>query len=104
MNDKTLVERLRQTESSGADIAGIKTIWYRNPEGPEAADTIEAQAEEKKALQSRIETLEAALGWYADKDNWRTKGHPQIDWNDKPILRDQGRRAKQALEGEQHVD
>ena len=63
-----------------------------------------AESEQIAFMRSRIETLEAALGWYADKDNWRTKGHPQIDWNDKPILRDQGRRAKQALEGEQHVD
>jgi len=39
-----LVKRLRKVEP---DAPGERTRWYRNPDGPEAAD--------------RIETLEAAL-------------------------------------------
>ena len=46
-----LVKRLRKVEP---DLPGERTRWYRNPDGPEAAD--------------RIEQLEAALvniwGWY----------------------------------------
>jgi len=34
-----IVERLRRVES-GDGIGEQKTCWYRNPDGPEAADTI----------------------------------------------------------------
>ena len=96
MNDKTLALLNEVTNSLADDIEDFSCGELR-----QALYRAIAQREEAA---TRIEALEAALGWYADKDNWRTKGHPQIDWNDKPILRDQGRRAKQALEGEQHVD
>ncbi|MFH1806844.1 MAG: hypothetical protein ABID63_18340 [Pseudomonadota bacterium] len=43
------------------------------------------------------ERLRAALEFYADPVTWRTVGHPQIDWENKPILKDQGERAREAL-------
>ena len=45
-----LVKRLRKVEP---DAPGERTRWYRNPDGPEAAD--------------RIEQLEAALREIADQ-------------------------------------
>jgi hypothetical protein len=47
-----LCERLRAVESSGH--GGVTTNWNRNPDGPQAAATIERQAAE-------IERLRAAL-------------------------------------------
>ena len=54
MTDKTLIERLRKVESNAVNYTDIATNWYRNPDGPEAADTIETQA-------SQIASLTAAL-------------------------------------------
>lgn len=54
MDDKTLIERLRAVESSRPDSIGISTNWYRNPDGPDAADAL-------TTLSARVETLEAAL-------------------------------------------
>ena len=55
-----IVERLRKVESNKRDITGIgtSTCWYRNPEGPEAANEIERL---RAALQlSRNECAEIA--------------------------------------------
>jgi hypothetical protein len=43
-----LCERLRAVESSGH--GGVTTHWHRNPDGPEAAGTIERQAAEIERL------------------------------------------------------
>ena len=48
----TLLERLRKVEPEGGDEN--RTRWYRNPDGPEAANEIEW-------LQARVRELEAAL-------------------------------------------
>ena len=53
-----LCERLRVVESSGH--GGVTTNWNRNPDGPEAADTLERQAAE-------IERLREALVAKADE-------------------------------------
>ncbi len=47
-----LCERLRAVESSGH--GGVTTNWYRNPEGPEAADTLERQAAEIERLRGAL--------------------------------------------------
>jgi hypothetical protein len=62
-----LCERLRAVESSQgpsnwSDIRQVTTKWYRNPDGPEAADTLERQAAE-------IERLRATLGYYSYADD-----------------------------------
>lgn len=44
-----------------------------------------------------IDKLEKALEFYANPEYWKTKGHLQIDWNDKPILHDGGRIAREVL-------
>jgi len=52
-----LCERLRAVESSrkfGVTTA-VTTNWHRNPEGPEAADTIERQAAEIERLRGALE-------------------------------------------------
>lgn len=43
------------------------------------------------------ERLEGVLGFYADPENWRTKGHPQIDAMDTPVRHDKGKVAREAL-------
>jgi hypothetical protein len=51
-----LCERLRAVESSGH--GGVTTNWHRNPEGPEAADTLERQAAEIERLRGGLERVE----------------------------------------------
>lgn len=60
-----LVKRLRKVEP---DAPGERTRWYRNPDGPEAANRIESLeagfqvADEKwSKISARCEALEAAL-------------------------------------------
>jgi len=55
-----LCERLRAGESSRHD--GVATNWHRNPDGPEAADTLERQAVENKRLQGALEEADARIG------------------------------------------
>jgi hypothetical protein len=54
-----LCERLRAVESSGH--GGVTTNWHRNPDGPEAADTLERQAAEIKRLRGALEVARHAL-------------------------------------------
>lgn len=67
----------------------------------EAADTIEAQAEEKKALQSRIEALEAALRFYARENSWKSCG-VYMSGQSQPSSAevDRGNKARKALENQ----
>ena len=56
-----LVERLLKVESGNADfVTGLCTNWHRNPDGPEAAAAIEAQA-------ARIAELEGGLKPFATR-------------------------------------
>lgn len=49
------------------------------------------------AARERIAELEAALTFYADGANWRTRGHPQIDAHDTAVNFDRGARARNAI-------
>lgn len=50
-----LVARLRAVESSTDGLSdSVTTCWYRNPNGPEAADTIEQQEAEIKRLRETL--------------------------------------------------
>jgi len=94
-----LCERLRKPRR-----AGRVSQMLINPDGLEAADTLERQAAE-------IERLRGALEFYADEDNWfgvyMTGRGPMVDdwsidghpyWPDgKP-----GKTARAALTGEDH--
>lgn len=62
-----LVERLRANVGSTPDSMGVRTVWLRNPDGPEAAD--------------RIEKLERALRTIASNDESSIDG----DGNPMPI-------------------
>ena len=56
-----LVERLLKVESHNAGgVSGLCTNWYRNPDGPEAAAVIHAQA-------ATIERLDADCSGIADQ-------------------------------------
>ena len=60
-----LVEKLRAIESSmrfGATTA-VTTNWYRNPEGPEAADLIERLAAPMEAVAWREKVARDCLFW-----------------------------------------
>jgi hypothetical protein len=50
-----LCERLRAVESSGH--GGVTTNWYRNPDGIEAADTLERQAAEIERLRELLRCI-----------------------------------------------
>jgi hypothetical protein len=57
-----LCERLRVVESSRepSDWSGIRQVttnWHRNPDGPEAADTLERQAAEIERLREVVDEL-----------------------------------------------
>jgi hypothetical protein len=54
-----LCERLRAVESSGH--GGVTTNWRRNPDGPEAADTLERQAAENERLREALEEADRLL-------------------------------------------
>jgi len=47
-----LCKRLRAVESSGH--GDVTTNWHRNPDGPEAADTLERQAAEIERLRDAL--------------------------------------------------
>jgi len=51
---------LRAVESSRHD--GVTTNWYRNPDGPQAADTLERQAGEIERLRGALEEIKALPG------------------------------------------
>ena len=71
-----LCERLRAVESSRepSDWSGIRQVttnWHRNPDGPEAADTLERQAAENKRLRVALERI-------ADPRNIHFAGDAQV--------------------------
>ena len=65
------------------------TRWYTNPDGPEAADRIDALEAENKALREGLE-------FYSDKANWLV---PYIAAS--PVVIDGGHRARALLEKEE---
>jgi len=56
-----LVKRLRKVEP---DAPGERTRWYRNPDGPEAADRIEAL---EAALRLGIDMREKQKAYFKDR-------------------------------------
>jgi len=104
-----LVKRLRKVE--GGNHYGA-TVWYKNPDGPEAADRIEKletnfqnQLEwylsNKRVLDDRIKKLEAALRPFA---KWADAYDPEENdddreaWDHAPTI-GMLRAARKALEG-----
>jgi hypothetical protein len=94
-----LCERLRAVESSQgpsnwSDIRQVTTKWYRNPDGPKAAKTLERQAAEIERLRGALEKI--------------SKGGPDTNRPPRPKYTDgfdegcawAGRLARAALTGE----
>jgi len=63
-----LLERLRKVEHGPTRLPGLTTNWYRNPDGPEAADEIErlqrACTFDKDGLMERLRGLQGAADKY----------------------------------------
>lgn len=51
---RALIEQLRKVEGTDPDIVGVATVWNRNPDGPEAADTILAMVEDNKRMREAL--------------------------------------------------
>jgi hypothetical protein len=87
-----LCERLRAVESSQgpsnwSDIRQVTTKWYRNPDGPKAAKTLERQAAEIKRLRDKVEGLESDLrcavqvAYNRGATEWARLNYPDmIEW------------------------
>jgi len=58
-NSAGVVQRLRKVEGTSPDSIGISTCWHRNPDGPEAADTIEELLEPAQRLIAAIDELQS---------------------------------------------
>ncbi len=82
-----LCERLRVHRN--AVVCGVRMPEYVNPDGPQAADTLERQAAE-------IERLRRALRFYADEHEYPSDGPWGVNSDDF------GKRARAALTGEDH--
>ena len=81
--------RVRQ-EELGSPFAGLE---------PAPADIRRMWCAPTDAIEARIKELEEALAFYANEDTWLVAGHPQIDADTMPILRDKGKQARDALAG-----
>lgn len=69
---RDIVERLRKVESSAPDSIVMSTCWYRNPDGPEAADTI-------ASLRKQLEDARGSLyQCYRSSRDDALESHP--DW------------------------
>lgn len=72
LTPEELLIALRAVDSSGDELGGdIGTNSYRNPQGPQAADTIER-------LQVRVGVLEGELSWIAAFAEVRSKDESKV--------------------------
>jgi hypothetical protein len=74
----SLVSRLRAVESGSPDFLGddegrCVTCWHRNPDGPEAADHIEAQADEIARLREALGQIAEMTDIEADFDGFESR-------------------------------
>lgn len=63
-----LLKRLREVVSTPPDSNGLATNWYRNPDGPEAADLIEALTAENEQLRDKLAKANEAHWFYFGDD------------------------------------
>jgi|GEM_PF-6943180 len=85
-----LEQRLRAVESSSnREMAGITTNWYRNPDGPEAADRLRQYRE---ALEDIVSPL-AALRRHAEERGERLSSLASQIANDPGYLQSLARTA-----------
>ncbi len=59
---ETLQDRLRAVEGDGPDEGG--TRWYRNPDGPEAADALDAAEAENARLREALRDIAEGRGMH----------------------------------------
>ncbi len=78
-----LVERLREVESSTASMSdSVTTNWYRNPDGPEAADRIEQLTATLADRDATIEGMREALAIIVEE--WNAYTGDSDEWPDDP--------------------
>lgn len=58
----------------------------------------ESLSSQVKRLLNENRKLREAVEWYGNRDNWRAKGHPQIDADTAPALMDGGSKARFVME------
>jgi hypothetical protein len=56
-----------------------------------------AEVERRRKAEARLVDCRSALAFYADPKSWRANGHPQMDADTAPILKDRGARAGAAI-------
>lgn len=66
-------------------------------ETEEMENLIDALTENLERSRSEAAKLREALAFYADRENWLARGHPQIDADTVPITADGGKIAREAL-------
>jgi len=105
-----LERRLRAVESSGLPSMekGVTTCWYRNPDGPDAADAIARLRAENEALREALEPF-AAVADTVDETGRTYEDDDRINIVQAfgcllaEVTEDEFRRARQALqEGSRH--
>lgn len=69
--------------------------------GDRLVASVERFSEQIAAKNAEVKRLRSALEFYADPKTWTPNGHPQIDSDTKPIVRDGGKVAREALKGGQ---
>lgn len=80
-------------------------LWYTaNDDGvhakPDDAALIAAAPDLARLVlekEKELARLRKALAFYADPLSWKARGNPQMDYDTKPILRDGGAIARQAM-------
>ena len=61
VTQEELIALLLKVEGGRPDSLGIRTQWYRNPEGPQAATALAAKEAENAELRAEVERLRADL-------------------------------------------
>lgn len=83
-----------------ADVRGVlSAIQKKDMAAVEDAETILALRHFCIEAQAETDRLRAALSFYADPKTWQVNGHAQIDADARPIVRDGGKVARDALGG-----
>lgn len=90
-----LIERLRKVEGSTPDSLGIRTCWHRNPDGPEAADRIEA-------LEAALREAPAALNAMASQVDAEWRDHDKAAAKHDLVVRGFREKVRHLLEGKAH--
>lgn len=79
-----------------AQKAKVRRIDAERVNAVRSAETLQRVCDN---LGVEVARLQSALEFYAKPETWDVNGHPQIDADTKPIVRDGGKVARNALAG-----